>query len=578
LVNECRAVILAMRAIREINPDAVLVQTEDLAKVYSTPSLVYQADFENERRWATFDLLTGRLDRTGLVWSYLNWAGIESDELEWFLDNPVDSVVLGCNYYIVGERVLDDRLEHYPEAMHGGNGRHAYVDVEAVRVNGMQLAGWSGLMREAWQRYGLPLAMTEVQIHCYREAQLSWFLDAWKSACELRDANIDVRAVTAWSLLGSYNWNSLVTQDTGHYESGVFEVSDGTVRPTALAKAIRSLARSEKVAYPVCNSKPWWRRPDRWLYPPIAECRGEALADSTYDLCEQKRPILIIGQGILGTGFARVCQDRGIQYVIVRRPEVDITDRHSVERAIADYRPWAVINAAGFTRVNGAESAVLECHRVNAVGAKIVARACAGQDIQLLSFSSDLVFGGGRNTPFAERDAVGPLSAYGRSKVAAERRVLSAYPDALVIRSGAFFAAQEPYNLLSAALARMANGLPTQVVDDWVVSPTYVPDIAHRAIDLLIDGESGIWHLANDGALGWADFVEQAALSIGHDCRLVRRCRRSVLYELAPRPSNSALVSERGRALPTLENALARFRDQWLAADPAGENARRQAG
>src|SRR3712207_3546338 len=83
LVNQCRAVALSMRAVREINPRARLVQTEDLGKTHSTRALRYQADFENERRWLSFDLLTGRFTRAHPLWHFVLGAGVPQRELEW---------------------------------------------------------------------------------------------------------------------------------------------------------------------------------------------------------------------------------------------------------------------------------------------------------------------------------------------------------------------------------------------------------------------------------------------------------------------------------------------------------------
>src|SRR5215213_4285693 len=98
LLNQCRAVVLAMRAIREINPAAKLIQTEDLGKTFSTRALSYQAEFENERRWLTYDLLTGRLSRGSLMWWYLRAVGIKEAELDWFTDNPCPPDIIGINH------------------------------------------------------------------------------------------------------------------------------------------------------------------------------------------------------------------------------------------------------------------------------------------------------------------------------------------------------------------------------------------------------------------------------------------------------------------------------------------------
>src|SRR5687767_12242265 len=83
LLAQCRAIILSMRAIRDVNPEARLIQTEDLGKTFSTPTLAYQAEFENERRWLTFDLLCGRVGPGSAMWDYFCWLGIAASELKW---------------------------------------------------------------------------------------------------------------------------------------------------------------------------------------------------------------------------------------------------------------------------------------------------------------------------------------------------------------------------------------------------------------------------------------------------------------------------------------------------------------
>jgi dTDP-4-dehydrorhamnose reductase len=141
LINQCRAVVLAMRAIRKVNPRARLVQTEDLGKTFSTPALAEQANFENERRWLSLDLLSGRLDRDHLLWSYLHLVGVKEADLDWFREHPCPPDIIGINYYLTSESFLDERLIRYPATSHGGNGLLAYADVEAVRMRAAGLAG-----------------------------------------------------------------------------------------------------------------------------------------------------------------------------------------------------------------------------------------------------------------------------------------------------------------------------------------------------------------------------------------------------------------------------------------------------
>jgi dTDP-4-dehydrorhamnose reductase len=267
LINQCRGIVLAMEAIRRVNSDAKLIQTDDAGTVYSTPGLRYQAAFENERRWITWDLLCGRVDERHLVGDFLLTCGISRQELDWFRERPCPPSIVGLNHYITSDRFLDERYHNYPPHLRGSNGRALYADTEAVRVLPEAGAGWGEVLLEAWRRYGLPLAATEVHIGCACDEQVSWLDAAWSAALEAREQGADVRAVTAWALFGSFDWDTLVTRASGHYEPGAFDVSSGVPRATALATAIRNLAKGRPVERAGRLKPGWWTQPERLLYP-----------------------------------------------------------------------------------------------------------------------------------------------------------------------------------------------------------------------------------------------------------------------------------------------------------------------
>jgi dTDP-4-dehydrorhamnose reductase len=563
-VNECRAILLAMRAIRGVNPRARLIQTEDLGKTYSTRRLSYQAEFENERRWLTFDLLSGRITREHPLWGYLLWSGLHERELEWFLENAAPPDILGINHYLTSERFLDHRLERYPQHTYGGNGRHTYADVEAVRVLAEGPAGARSLMKEAWERYRFPIAITEAHLGCSREEQLRWFKEVWDGAASLRfEEGADVRAVTAWSLLGSYDWNSLMTRADGHYEPGIFDLRSGEKpRPTALARLLCDLAKGREHRHPVLDAPGWWRRLDRFQYPPFARRQHGVLMtmQGVNIKGEPTRPLLITGaSGTLGRAMARICEARGLSYHLLSRREMDIADAASVESALTEYEPWAIVNTAGYVRVDDAEREPDRCWRENLAGAKVLAEACARHELRLVTFSSDLVFDGEKRAPYVETDAPAPLNLYGRSKLEAEREVLRLNPEALVIRTSAFFGPWDEYNFLTIALRALAAGERFPAAHDAIVSPTYVPDLAHACLDLLIDEESGVWHLINEGAVDWAEFARRAARAGGFDADLIDGRPLKAFDYPAARPLFSAMSSERGRLLPSLDDALRRY-------------------
>ncbi len=385
LVGQCRATALAMQAIREINPRAQLIQTEDLGKTFSTRTLRYQAEFENTRRWASLDLLSGCITRGHALWDYFTRiCGIPESELEWFAAHPCPPDIIGVNHYLTSERFLDERVGRYPDRAVGGNGRHRYVDVEAVRVCAEGTAGPRALLREAWERYEIPLAVTEVHLGCTREEQLRWFKEVWDAAHTLREDGVDLRAVTAWSLLGAFDWCSLLTRCVGTYEPGVFDVRSGSPRPTALARMIRDLAATGAHEHPTLSSPGWWRRLERLQYPPVR--RQPATKTTTKRGLDMRRgdmqPLIINGAtGTLGRAFARLCDLRGLPYRLLTRAEMDIADARSIENALAEFEPWAVVNTAGYVRVDDAEREPEKCMRENADGAATLAGACARRGV-----------------------------------------------------------------------------------------------------------------------------------------------------------------------------------------------------
>lgn len=559
LLNQVRGVALAMRRIREVSPGAQLVQTEDLGKVFSTPLLAYQAEFENERRWLTYDLLCGRVRRGHPMWSYLRYVGVTSGELEWFERHPCPPDLIGINYYLTSERFLDERREHYPAETHGGNGRRAYADVEAVRVRSQGIAGPSAILTEAWERYRLPLAVTEVHNGCTREEQMRWFLEVWNAASDLRRLGADVRAVTAWALLGAYDWNSLVRIAAGHYEPGVFDLRSPLPRPTALADMLRMLSRGEPARHPVLDAPGWWRRSRRFAY---------GAGPSRPSIPATGRHLAITGaHGTLGRELVLRCEVRGLQHLATGRGQLDIADPLGVADFLDRVKPWAVVNAAGYVRVDEAEQDLDRCFRENASGPGVLARECRRRGIRLMTFSTDLVFGEGESR-HDESSPPSPLNVYGASKLEGERQVTTLHPDALVVRSSAFFGPHDDHNFLTLGLRALANGEPWVAADDWTVSPTYVPDLADAALDLLIDGESGTWHLANQGAVTWAELARRAASLAGYDPNAVAAVPAGALALPARRPSSSVLVSRRGHLLPTLDQALSSYFAQcgkrWL--------------
>ena len=275
LVNECRATVLAMRAIRAVNPAAGLVQTDDVGTVHATASLAHQAEFENHRRWLGWDLLCARVDVKHPLYRHLIGWGISARELAWFEENPCPPQIVGIDHYVTSDRYLDEDFERYPPMYWGSNGRQTYADVESVRVRESPGTSRLEILHTAAKRYGLPLALTEVHIGCDEDEQVRWLHEAWSTCEQLVTRGVDIRGVTSWALLGCHGWDRLLTSEHGSYESGAFCLRDGELRATRVAEYIAQVAAGRPAGFPeLLAFEGWWRRPERLIYSNEIESRA----------------------------------------------------------------------------------------------------------------------------------------------------------------------------------------------------------------------------------------------------------------------------------------------------------------
>ena len=555
LLSECKATVMAMEAIREINPEAKLIQTEDLGKTYSTPLLQYQADFDNERRWVSYELLCGRLTPDKVMWKRMVHVGIKKEELQYFLEHNCTPHVCGFNYYVTSERYLDEDLSKFPEQYHGGNGKHRYADIETVLVPMKEEGGPYFLLKEAWERLQLPLAITQCHLHSTREEQMRWFNEMWETLNQLKNEGVNIRAITAWAIFGLYGWNRLVTQPWGDYEPGVFNLSTGRPRPTALARLIKVLTKHKTFYHPVLETEGWWQRDGRLLY-----------TDENVLTLKKKKytpkcpPVLIIGKnGTLGTAFSRICEERNIHHILLSREDLDITNPETIEQMIEDLNPWAIVNAAGYIKIDEAEENPEKCFRANYEGPVTLAVICAKHAVKFLSYSSGIVFDGTKETPYVESDPINPVNIYARSKAKAEEAILQKNPNTLIIRTCSFFSPWDDHSVATQTLEKLRNGQECFMANDVFISPTYVPDLVHESLDLLLDNECGIFHVINEGRISWAAFASKLADMSGLNASLVKALPVSEMGLKAKRPHNSVMQSERGIKLPSFENALGRY-------------------
>ena len=380
------------------------------------------------------------------------------------------------------------------------------------------------------------------------------FKQVYEDASRLKIEGADIRAITAWAVLGSFDWCTLLTKQLDCYEAGLFDVRAPKPRATALTKLIKSIVLAEPYNHPILEEEGWWKRPCRVTYEvegfPIKECA----------MLKASQPLVIIGKtGTLGRAFARLCNLRGIDHILLGRDDLDITNPAAVEATIKELNPWEVINTAGYVKVDEAETNKDDCFLANSVAPKVLSAACNRFDVKFVTYSSDLVFNGKKNNPYIESDAVAPLNVYGQSKALAEEHVLANHPNALIVRTSAFFGPWDQYNFVYHALNAFKNNMEFTAASDVTISPTYVPDLVNTTLDLLLDDENGIWNLSNKGEVTWAMLAEEVAARTGLNARSFKPILISEMGLVAARPAYTVLKSEKGFELPTLDDALGRY-------------------
>ncbi len=224
--------------------------------------------------------------------------------------------------------------------------------------------------------------------------------------------------------------------------------------------------------------------------------------------------------GQLGGDIADAARALGHAVTAADRAACDITDPAAVARAIAASGPDAVINCAGWTRVDAAEDHEAEAELVNATAAGIVADACTAARVRLCHISTDYVFDGEATEPIDESAAPAPRSAYGRTKLHGELAVSERCPDHLIVRTSWLYGRQGP-NFVLTMLRLAAERSEVRVVADQRGAPTWTGHLAPAVLRLVEIAPPGTYHVTNSGVATWHELALAAIRSWGLDTRVV---------------------------------------------------------
>lgn len=257
----------------------------------------------------------------------------------------------------------------------------------------------------------------------------------------------------------------------------------------------------------------------------------------------------MLGQDLL----ARLGTD-DVQSVGLTRSNLDITDLEAVHEAVAKHQPEVVVNCAAWTAVDYAETREADALRINGDGAQNLATACARTNTKLLQVSTDYVFAGDESSPYPEDAPTAPKSAYGRTKLASERAVLSTLPDTGYVVRTAWLYGAGGGNFIR-TMIKLEGVMDTlDVVDDQRGQPTWTVDLADRLISLgrsAVAGAApaGIYHGTSSGETTWYGLTQEIFRLLGTDPGRVRPTTSAAYVRPAPRPAYSVLGHDRWAAV-----------------------------
>ena len=273
--------------------------------------------------------------------------------------------------------------------------------------------------------------------------------------------------------------------------------------------------------------------------------------------------VLVTGAGgMLAQAVVPALEHAGHEVVPHTRAALDVTDAARVLAAVASTRPDWVCHLAAYTDVDGCESKLDHAMKVNGEGAGHAAAAAREAGAAVLAISSDYVFAGDDARPRRESDAVGPASAYGRSKLAGEAAVRAANPRHLIVRT-AWLYGRGGKNFVDTIRERALAGAALSVVDDQQGSPTWTEDLAAVLVELMEKSATGTMHATNDGDCTWHEFSREICAQVGARVDVARRSSAD-LGRPAKRPAYSVLDTSLlqrtlGHGLPHWRDALARY-------------------
>lgn len=281
--------------------------------------------------------------------------------------------------------------------------------------------------------------------------------------------------------------------------------------------------------------------------------------------------VLVTGvKGQLGYDVVEELKKRGDTAIGVDIEEMDITSKDAVDKVIGEVNPDAVIHCAAWTAVDLAEDEDKKdkVFLINEKGTENIANACKKIDAKMIYISTDYVFDGQGETPWApDQKDYKPLNVYGESKLGGELKVSGILDKYFIVRIAWVFGLNGK-NFIKTMLKVGKDRDEVKVVCDQIGTPTYTKDLAVLLVDMVKTEKYGYYHATNEGGyISWYDFTKEIFKEAGYSTKVTPVTTAEYGLSKAKRPFNSRLdksklVKNGFTPLPTWKDALKRYLEE----------------
>lgn len=257
-----------------------------------------------------------------------------------------------------------------------------------------------------------------------------------------------------------------------------------------------------------------------------------------------KKIVVTGANGQLGRAINQVyASDNDYECVNTDVKDLDITDIGAVLRFVEEIKPYAIINCAAHTNVNGCETDVDNAYRINAIGPRNLSIAATRVGAKLMHVSTDYVFDGYAHTPYTEFDTPNPKAVYGKTKLAGENFVKEFAKDYFIVRTAWLYG--DGKNFVKTMLGLSETHDTVTVVGDQFGSPTSASELAKAIAYLLPTDNFGLFHGTCEGITNWADFTREIYRLAGKSTQVITvtsaEYEKNTTGVVAPRPPYSVL-------------------------------------